>query len=701
MSASLCEHCLLPIQGRGHEHEIDGAAHRFCCYGCSLAYQVHRGHGEEAEAAWLLIRLGAGAFLAMNIMVLSLVLYSGSFEPHEGQLVRGVHVVLWALATAALAILGAPFARNAWLALLEGRATADSLVTLGALGAYGYSAFEVVTGGARVYFDTATMVLVLFTLGRYLEALGRSRASRSLGPLLAAERAKATVVEGGHDIERPARELVPGTIVRVRAGERVPVDGIVVEGRSQCDEAVLTGQREPQAKLPGAPVYGGSINGAGQLLIRARAGAADSRWGLMSRQVREALGRKSLAGALVDRAASVFIPVVALLAAGTVAHWSAQGPFDQALMAGLAVLVVACPCALGLAAPLATALGLGQAAAHGVLVRSGGVLERLARVRTVAFDKTGTLSSGDMRLLALGAAGASEEALLARAAALARGSDHPLAKGIVLAAGGRGLAHPAARDVEVHAGEGLTGVMGGRRVAMGSSGFMARLGLSVPVGLAPDIAEGCSLVCVAWGGRIRGMLALADTPLPEARSVVASLGRLGLIATVLSGDTPGATARASRAVGIDHWRGELSPSEKVKALHDWAARHGPVAMVGDGLNDGPVLAAAGVGVAVGGATDFARESADVTLPEGTLANLPWLIQLARRVRRTILTNIAWALGYNVIALGLATAGLLQPVIAATLMAGSSLLVVVNSLRVGREPRGRPVAAPTCVESQTA
>jgi Cu2+-exporting ATPase len=688
MSAPLCTHCLLPVRGTGHVQEVDGEAYRFCCYGCCLAYQVHRGHGEESEAAWLLIRLGAGAFLAMNIMILSLVLYSGTIEPGEAYLLQGIHVVLWALATAVIAVLGVPFARNAWLALLDGRATADSLVAVGAFAAYGYSAFEVATGGARVYFDTAAMVLVLFTLGRYLEALGRSRAARSVGPLLAAERAQATVVRDGRDIKLPARELTPGTIVRVRPGERVPVDGVVIEGRSRCDEAVLTGQAAPQFKCPGEPVYAGALNGQGQLLIRASAGSAASRWGEMGRQVREALTRKSVTGEIADRAAGIFIPAVALLAAGTTIYWSAHGAFDQALMVGLAVLVVACPCALGLAAPLATALGLSEAAQRGVLVRSGAVLERFARLRCVAFDKTGTLSSGDIRLATLAAEGVGEGPLLAHAAALAQGSEHPLARGIARAAGNLGLAVPQGRQIEAHPGEGVTGLVNGQWTAMGSRAFVRGLGFVLSPALearAMAIGNGCTLVYVAWNARVRGTLALAEAPPAQARSVVAALNELGLATALLSGDTADATARLGQAVGISDCYGDLSPTGKVETLQAWAGRHGTAAMVGDGLNDGPVLAAANIGVAVGGATDFARESADVALPEGALDRLPWLIGLSRRVRRIILGNVAWALGYNGIALALAAAGMLQPVLAAAFMAGSSLLVVANSLRVSAAP----------------
>jgi Cu2+-exporting ATPase len=687
MNAELCHHCQLPLRGWGQTREVKGESHQFCCYGCCLAYQVRHGEREEPEAVWLLIRLGVGAFLAMNIMLFSLLLYSGSFGPTDQELQRIVHFLLWILATPLLFILGGPFIGGAWNAARRGRANADTLVSLGAVSAYGYSAQQTMAGGDAVYFDTVAMVLLLFTLGRYLEAIGRVQAMRSLAPMLAAERARATVVRDGRDIELPVRAVVPGTVVRARPGERIPVDGVVIEGRSQCNEAVLTGQSEACVKHPGAAVYAGSVNGTGQLLIRATLAGMDTRWGQISRQVREALSHKGMVGEIVDRAAAAFVPLVAILAAATTLYWGGRGPLEEALMAGLAVLVVACPCALGLAAPLATAIGLGLGAQRGVLIRGGGALERLARLKAVAFDKTGTLTTGDMQLVDIVNADIEETALLRRAAGLAQGSEHPIARGILAATQARGLVPSTASDLRACPGEGVAGDVVGVYTAMGSAAFMAAQGWMLSRDLTDQgaaRAEGLSLVYLGWDGQVRGSLSLADTLLADAPGTVASLGRLGLATCLLSGDTRPAAARTAEAVGIANWRGELSPAGKVDALKAWSRRHGPVAMVGDGLNDGPVLAAAAVGIAVGGATDLARETADATLPEGALATLPWMLQLARRIRRTIATNIVWALGYNVVALSLAAAGLLQPIIAAALMAGSSLLVVINSLHAGRK-----------------
>lgn len=695
-SNGACSHCLLPVRGLGQRREVGGEIHQFCCYGCCLAFQVGHGEREEPEAAWLLIRLGVGGFLAMNIMLFSLLLYAGTIGPEDAGLLRAVHMLLWVLATPMIVILGGPFIRSAWQEARHGRITTDLLVSIGILAAYGYSALQVMTGGTHVYFDTATMVLMLFTLGRYLEALGRVRTVRSLAPMLAAERSTATVVSDGSDAEQPVRTIMPGSVVRVRPGERLAVDGVVIEGRSACNEAVLTGQPEPRLKQPGSQVFAGSVNGAGQLLIRTTTAGTDTRWVQMSRLVRDALSAKSPLGEVVDRVAALFVPAVLLLAIVTVWYWSGHGPFDHALMTGLAVLVVACPCSLGLAAPLATALGLGQAAQRGIVVRGGGVLERLAGIKAVAFDKTGTLTTGALQLVDVMTDGVSQTELLRRAAALAQGSEHPIARAITLAARERRLTWPTCRGVQAYPGEGVTGEtvdMDGGSIAMGSAAFMARFAWPIPAGILPrPNMDGYSQVYVGWDGQVRGLLCLADTPLAEARAVITMLTADGLATCLLSGDTPAAATRAAELVGIRHTQAGLLPADKVAALHAWVRRHGAVAMVGDGMNDAPVLAAATVGIAVGGATDLARESADITLPAGALERLPWLIGLARRVRKTILTNIAWALGYNLAALSLAVAGLLQPAVAAGLMAGSSLLVVTRSLRAGHAPT--PHAADT-------
>lgn len=691
----LCRHCLLTIGPRAMQRTVNGENCAFCCYGCCIAFQVKSGKSEEWEAAWLLIRLGVGGFLSMNIMLFSLLLYAGAFTGVDARLLPWVHLLLWIFATPALVILGGPFLRETWLDGVQGRLRSSALIVVGVGAAYIYSAFAVIERGTHVYFDTATMVLMLFTVGRYLEAAGRARAARDLEPLLAAESECATVVNGGAETRRPVREVHARMLVRVRPGERIPVDGVVTEGESHTDEAVITGESRQVAKSVGSPVIAGSINLDGPLLIQSSGAGTATRWAQICRSVRDALVKRSPTQRIADRVVGASVPFVLALGGLTMLYWAQWLPLERALLFGLAVLVVACPCAVGLAAPLATSLGIGRLARCGCLVRDPGALEALARTRLLAFDKTGTLTSGRARVVGIESDGAGTGEVLARAAGLERYSEHGLARAITTAAAARGLEPVVTGDVRILPGRGIRGNADGKAVVAGNSALISELGWS----LAPALgehgrsleADGYSVIYVGWGEQVRAALALDDSVLPEARSTVEALRSRGLHVLLLSGDLAHATQRVAVAAGIQDAQSGLSPEAKRAALRQLRQRYNVVAMVGDGLNDGPVLADADIGIAVGSATDLARETAALVLPRDGLWMLPWVVDVARAVRMTILTNLLWAFGYNLIALTLAALGLLQPVLAAAVMAGSSVLVVLNSLRLERMPK--PVRTP--------
>jgi len=691
----LCRHCLLTIGPRAMRRTVNGENCAFCCYGCCIAFQVRSGKSEEWEAAWLLIRLGVGGFLSMNIMLFSLLLYTGAFTGVDARLLPWVHLLLWIFATPALVILGGPFLRETWLDGVQGRLRSSALIVVGVGAAYIYSAFAVIERGTHVYFDTATMVLMLFTVGRYLEAAGRARAARDLEPLLAAESECATVVNGGAETRRPVREVDARMLVRVRPGERIPVDGVVTEGESHTDEAVITGESRQVAKSVGSPVIAGSINLDGPLLIQCSGAGTATRWAQICRSVRDALVRRSPTQRIADRVVGASVPVVLALGGLTMLYWAQWLPLERALLFGLAVLVVACPCAVGLAAPLATSLGIGRLARCGCLVRDPGVLEALARTRLLAFDKTGTLTSGRAHVVGIESDGAGTDEVLARAAGLERYSEHGFGHAITTAAAVRGLDPVVTGDVRILPGRGIRGNADGKAVVAGNGALMSELGWSVAPALSEHgrslEADGYSVIYIGWGEQVRAALALDDSVLPEARSTVEALRSRGLHVLLLSGDLAHATQRVAVAAGIQDAQSGLSPEAKRAALRQLRQRYNVVAMVGDGLNDGPVLADADIGIAVGSATDLARETAALVLPRDGLWMLPWVVDVARAVRMTILTNLLWAFGYNLIALTLAALGLLQPVLAATVMAGSSVLVVLNSLRLERMPD--PVRTP--------
>ena len=426
----------------------------------------------------------------------------------------------------------------------------------------------------------------------------------------------------------------------------------------------------------------GSINHDGPLVVLTDCDGTASRLVGIARSVQQALGRRSRAERLAERVAGGFVPAVLVLAVATTLYWTGQGPTGDALLHGLAVLVVACPCALALAAPLATSLGIGQLARRGVIARGGDVLEDIAGLGAIAFDKTGTLTIGEPRVSTIASDTLGDDAVLALAAALEARSEHPLAGGIRREAERRGLWLYSARSIRAAPGFGVAGEVCGVRAAAGSASWLRDGGFAMPPALAAQAmaleAQAASLIYVGRGAEVVGVLALDDAVRPEARAAVAGVQALRLKTLLISGDRPSAVQRIARALGIAHIESAMSPEAKQAFIAKGGRRW---AMVGDGLNDAPTLAAAGVGIAVGSATDLAREAGGLVLPEGGLALLPGVIRLSRAVHRTIIANLLWAFGYNAVALALAASGRLLPVLAAALMAGSSLVVVLNSLRL--------------------
>ncbi|MGH7895734.1 MAG: heavy metal translocating P-type ATPase [Candidatus Binatia bacterium] len=690
--AGACAHCGLPLGRRPLAATVDGTRASYCCFGCVLAQQVTRARGDDGRAAAVLVRLGLAVFFAMNVMMVTLPTYVPAVYGGEGATTDGPLFVLlrWlamAFAAPVLVLLGGPVLAAAWQAARRGVVNADALVVLGTAAAYALSVVNTLAGRPAVYYDTAVMLLVLVTLGRYLDARARAEAGARVRSTLAGQPARARREHDGRVDDVAPSVLVPGDVVLVAPGDAVPTDGVVLSGSGGVNEAAVTGEAAPVAKGPGDRVAGGTCSVDGTFRVRVRVPAAESATARIRALVDTALRDRTRAERIADRAAAVLVPVVLTVATGAGLCWGRVDGADRGVLVALAVLVVACPCGLGLATPLAIWTGLVAAAQRGVVVRSASVLERVAGVRRMLFDKTGTLTTTVPRVAHVDALGdASPDEVLAVAASLEVGIVHPVARGIVAAAQARGVACAAATALAVVPGRGVRGVIGRRTVVVGGPAWVGELATGIErLPRRPGTA-----VAVARDGRVVGGLWLEEALALGASAAIAELRGLGLSVGLLSGDV-----RAT-VLGRDFAPGEvaigLRPEDKVARVRA-ARRHDTVAMVGDGFNDAPALAAADVGIAVGDATDLTRVTADVVVVHGGVGQVPWLVRHARLVVRVARQNLAWAFGYNALAVGLAATGRLSPLVAALAMLASSLAVVANARRL-RAPEATPRAAPS-------
>ncbi|GAB3779062.1 heavy metal translocating P-type ATPase [Nocardioides ungokensis] len=612
-------------------------------------------------------------------------------------LVIATTVQLWA---------GTDIYRLAWAAAKNRATTMNTLVALGTGVAYGYSAFVTLWPGQaqawglplHLYFETALVVVALVLMGRWLELRAKKRTAASVKALVGLAPATARVLRGGEEHDVPVEQVVVGDLVRVRPGEQLPVDGIVTEGASSVDESMLTGESVPVDKGPGDTAIGATLNRTGTLVVRATAVGADSTLSQIVRLVEDAQGSKAPMQRLADRVSAWFVPAVLLAALATFVAWMTFGPDSDRLVLAIgttvAVLIIACPCALGLATPTAVMVGTGKAAELGILIGNGEALETARRLTAVVLDKTGTITRGRPGLVGLATAdGWTDDDLLAVVAAAEVGSEHPVGEAIVVAARERGLALRPATGFEAVAGHGITAGVDGRTVRVGNLALMQRHGVDVAaLGDSPDraAAAGQTPMYVAVDDRLAGLVCVADTIKPESAEAVAQLKALGLEVWMVTGDH-GGTARAVAAqVGIDHVMAEVLPADKSERVAGLQAAGHVVAMVGDGINDAPALARADLGIAIGTGTDVAIAASDITLVGGDLRGIVSAIALSRRTVTTIKQGLAWAFAYNVLLIPVAAGALhwwggllLDPVLASAAMAMSSVSVVTNALRLRR------------------
>lgn len=597
------------------------------------------------------------------------------------------------LATPVQFWVGARFYRGAWHALRARSGNMDVLVALGTSAAYGLSLYLwLVKGSPHLYFETAAMVIALVRLGKYLEARAKRRTGAALRALEALRPERARRLDANGQAEDVAlNRLRLGDRLQIRPGERIPADGRIRQGESQVDEALLTGESRPVAKGPGDEVVGGAINGEGNLEVEVTALGGESVLAGIIRLVEDAQATKAPIQQLVDRISQVFVPVVVTVALLTLGGWLLAGhDLESALLAAVAVLVIACPCALGLATPAALMAGTGVAARHGILIKDAETLERAQGVTTVVFDKTGTLTAGQLRLRQLATAPGSEERdVLSLAGSLQRGSEHPLAAAVLLACRERDLDTPAAQDVRALPGRGLQGSWQGRPLLLGNARLLAEQGLDA--GALAETAQawenqGLTLSWLLETGaqpRVLGLLAFGDEIRPGAAEAIARLRAAGIDSWLLTGDNRGSARQVASALGIEHWEAEVLPADKAAVIARLQRTQGGVAMVGDGLNDAPALAAAELGIAMGSGTAAARHAAGITLLQEDPRQVVAALDIARRTQRKIRQNLFWAFVYNVIGLPLAALGLLDPVYAGAAMAFSSVSVLANALLLGR------------------
>jgi Cu+-exporting ATPase len=617
-------------------------------------------------------RLIGSAVLAVPVLALSMVM---AFQ------FPGWQWVVLALTTPIVFWGGYPFHKAALNSARHGSSTMDTLVSLGTLSAYFWSLVVLVTGigghgsghgaGGHVYFEVAAAVTVFLLAGRYAEAKAKRSAGSALRALLSLGAKDATVVRDGTEVTIPADDLSVGDVIVVRPGERVATDGVVIDGASALDSSAMTGESVPVDVRAGDEVLGGAVNTYGRILLRANKVGADTQLARMARMVADAQSGKASIQRLADRVSAVFVPVVLVIAALTLAGWLLTGhSAAAAFTAAVAVLIIACPCALGLATPTAILVGTGRGAQLGVLIKEPQVLETVSGIDTVVLDKTGTVTTGAMTVGDVQAEpGEDPDTVLARAAAVESASEHPVAAAVVAEARERGLSVAPVTDFANDPGTGVRGVVDG---------------LAVQVARASD-DDGRTSVAVSWDGRRRGVIRLADAVKPTSAEAIAELKAMGITPMLLTGDNQSVASRVAAEVGIapqDVIAGVL-PSQKAEAIAALQAEGRRVAMVGDGVNDSVALATADIGMAMGTGTDAAIEAGDITLVRGDLRTVPTALRLSARTLRTIKQNLVWAFGYNVAAIPLAALGLLNPMIAGAAMAVSSVLVVTNSLRLKR------------------
>lgn len=690
-SRAACDYCGLPVGPSKAEGPV------FCCFGCRFAAAVAQERGTEGQVRWTLTRLGLSIFFTMNVMVFTMALWSqdvfetGTADSQAAILHQLFRYLILLLALPVLFLLGGTIFEEAVDELRSGRVTTDILLLTGVAAAFLYSVISVIRGEGHVYFEVGCMILVAVTLGRWLEAVGKWKTTEALQTLNQLLPQTVRVVSEDGETSKPIEELGRGDLIHVLAGQRIPADGLIVRNRAAIDEQVLTGESEAVVKQDGDRVLGGTLNLDGDLYVRIEQLPHEGTLQQLADAVRVAAAAKGPHQRLAETIAGWFFPALVLIATTTlIVHWW-WGSFHQAMLASLAVVLIACPCALGLATPMAIWAAMGRAAAAQVLFRSGDAVSQLAGVKVICFDKTGTLTTGNASVAsAVYCADVDEADVLRHALPLSSASTHSFSRAISEFASRRlptvdALPVPVDR-VDTLPGRGVAGhvLEQDTLIYLGSSRLMEEQQLRGDEAIATALHEaqssGRPVACLGWDGRIVGVFIFREQVRVQAKAAFEELRSSGLHLAILTGDQSVRAASIRQEFGVE-LSAEMLPEDKAEAVSGLRRQYGQVAMVGDGMNDAPALATADVGIAMGCGTDIAHRSASVCLLGDDLSRLPWAVGLAKATVRTIRQNLFWAFAYNTVGIVLAVAGWLNPVIAAIAMAVSSFCVVSNSLRL--------------------
>ena len=686
---SHCEQCGLPLFPRKNVLGRGAVLDRYCCYACYLTHTLVGARGEEGTRTLLLARLGFSAFLAVNAMTFTWALYGKDlpiFFPVDESTATGLSYLIFVLSVPVFILIGIPYLKSALFQVRNLSIGVDTLIALGTTSAFVVSVVSTFTGGSNIYYDTATMVLVLVTFGRYLESTARLKTSRALEELLEKQPLRARVMKGEQEEMTDVSRIQPGDLIKILPGEKVPIDGRIVEGESSVDESVLTGEPRPLHKKLGDRALGGTTNYDGYILVEATSPADETVLSQIIRLVRDAQATRSPIQETADKLSMIFVPLVLGLSVLTFVVWTVHAGAAAGLLTAMSVLLISCPCGLGIGVALAASIGISRAARNGILVRSFSVLESLAKTGSLFFDKTGTLTFGRFKvekILMAVRSQLTEDQAVALAASLEAHSEHAVGVAIKSLAGERGLALFPVRCSKVTPGVGIQGVIDGP----GGGGIIVEVSKEI-LGDRTDIyCEDMDINPIYTGSYLRldkliqAAFIVRDSIRPEAAKAIRALRRLKVSTGIISGDRHATVEAVAAELGVEQFHSGLLPEEKIEVIKRGRKGVGSIVMVGDGINDAPALASADVGIAIGSSTDIAKQASDITIMDTDLMKVPWIIELARRTMRTIRWNLVWAFSYNVVGIGLAGAGMLKPIHAALAMVVSSTLVILNSSRL--------------------